>query len=122
MSRPAFPKVQWNNAGTTSGPIKMDGNQIVGFYLPSTIVSTSIKFNAATTVQIASGAIVWYPINDSSGAQISFTVNAGAAGYYGFSQDQIAKFTGAEILQMVAGSSEAANQNIMIAIIPRPSI
>jgi hypothetical protein len=122
MSRPAFPKIQWNNVGTVSGPFKLDGNQIVGFYLPNTTVSTSITFNAATTESIASGGIVWYPVKDSTGAAISFTVTASAYGYYGFSQDQIAKFTGVELLQMVAGSSEAANQNILVSIIPRPSI
>lgn len=122
MSRPTYPVIPWPTAGSTSSPITLDGNQVVGFFLPTTIASSTIKFNAANTKNISGGGIIWVPINDSSGAQISFTVNASTAGYYGFSQDQIAKFTGVEILQMVAGSSEAANQNIRLVIIPRPSI
>jgi hypothetical protein len=121
MGRPAYSLVPWTTTGTKSAPVKLDGNQVVGFILPATIASTSIKFNAATTLNVAS-SVTWYPINDSSGAAVSFTVNAATAGYYGFSQDQIAKFTGAELLQMVAGSSETANQAIYLIIIPRPSI
>lgn len=121
MARPSYSLVPWTTAGTKSAPIKLDGNQAVGFILPVTIASTSIKFNAATTLNVAS-SVTWYPVNDSTGAAVSFTVNASTAGYYGFSQDQIAKFTGAELLQMVSGSSEAANQVIYLVIIPRPSI
>lgn len=120
MARPAYPLVPWPNTGTKSAPINFDGNQLVGFFLPATIASTSIKFNVATTKNVTT-SIAWVPVNDSGGSVISFTVNASTAGYYGFSQDQIAKFTGVELLQMVAGSSETANQNIQLAIIPRPS-
>lgn len=122
MSRPAYPTIPWTVTGTKSGPFALDGNQLIGFILPSTIASTSIKFNMATTKNISTGGIVWIPVDDSSGAQLSFTVNASTAAYYGFSQDQIAKFTGVELLQVVAGSSETANQNIQMVIIPRPSI
>lgn len=119
MSRPAISLVPWPNAGKTSAPIKLDGNQVVGFILPATIASTAITFKIATTLNVASGSPVWIPVNDSSGSVISFTVNAATAGYYGFSQDQIAKFTGCEVLQMNAGTSESANQVIQIVIIPR---
>lgn len=121
MPRPAYPTIAWPTAGTKSAPWIATGNQVVGFFLPATIASTSIKFNAGTTLDISS-SIIWYPVNDSSGAQISFTVNASTAGYYGFSADQIAKFSGLGLLQMVAGSSEAANQLIQLAILPRQAI
>lgn len=120
--RPALPTIPWTTTGTKSGLFKLDGNQLVGFYLPATIASTSITFNTALTTSIGSGSIVWVPVADSSGATLSFTVTASTAKYYGFSQDQIAKFSGVELLQMVAGSSETANQIIKLAILPRPSM
>lgn len=121
MARPSYSTIAWPTTGKTSSPFKMDGNQIVGFFLPATIASTAITFKAALTTNINSGSIVWYPVCDSSGSAISFTVNAATADYYGFSQDQIAKFSGIELIQMNAGSSETANQSIQLAIIPRPS-
>ena len=123
MSKPSYHLVPWTVAGKTSGPMELNGNQIVGFILPSTIASTAITFNTSTSVGSYSGTgITWFPVCDSSGAAVSFTVNASTADYYGFSQDQIAKFTGVENIQMAAGSSEAANQKIYIVMIPRPSI
>ena len=119
--RPAYSTIAWPATGTTSAPFKLNGNQLVGFFLPATIASTTISFKAAPTDNIASGSIPWYPINSSS-ALISFTVHASTADYYGFSADQMAQFEGVELIQMVAGSSETANQNIMLAILPRPSM
>lgn len=119
MGRPANATIAWPTTGTKSQAFKLDGNQLVGFYLPVTIASTSITFNAATTINVNGASVNWVPIADSSGTTISFTVTASTAKYYGFSQDQIAKFTGVELLQMVAGSSEVANQTIQLVIIPR---
>lgn len=121
MAKPQYSVIPWTKTGTTSGPFSLDGNQLVGFILPATIASTAIKFNMATTKNISSGGIVWNPVDDSSGSQLSFTVNAATAAYYGFTQDQVAKFSGIELLQMVAGSSEQANQTIQMVIIPRVS-
>lgn len=121
MSRPSYNLVQWTNTGTTSGPIKLAGNQIVGFILPATIASIAFTFNMTITTDVAS-SISWIPVCDSSGSAISFTTTAATAKYYGFSQDQIAKFTGIDLLQMVAGSSETQNQAIYAVLIPRPSI
>lgn len=117
MGRPAYPKISWNNTGKTSDPFKLDGNQIIGFFLPATIASTAITFK--TTPSLATNPVVWYPVDDSGGSVISFTVNAATAAYYGFSADQQSKFLGVEVLQMNAGTSETAGQNIQLAIIPR---
>lgn len=119
--RPQYSKIKWTTTGTKSDLMKLDGNQLVGFLLPVTSVSTSFTFNMASTTAIASGSIAWIPVADSSGSVISFTTTTTTAKYYGFSQDQIAKFTGVEIVQMVGGSSEAANQNIQLVFLPRPS-
>jgi len=118
MSTPAHQKVSWSNTGKKSDPIKLDGNQLVGFFLPSSIASTSISFNATPTLAVSSLTIPWSPVWTSSGV-FSITVSAAAANYYGFTQDQTALFSGVNLLQMVANSSETANQNIQLSIIPR---
>lgn len=118
MARPAFPKIAWSNNGKISDPFRLDGNQVIGFFLPSSIASTSISFKATPTMQISSLTVPWYPVWTSAGL-LSFTVSAAAANYYGFTQDQTSILTGVEFLQMVAASSEMANQDIRLAIIPR---
>lgn len=118
MSKPAHPLIGWNNAGTTSNLYKMDGNQLVGFILPANTASTSVTFTMASSLSTAANSI-FIPVADSSGSAISFTVTASTAKYYGFSQDQIAKFTGIEIIKMVMGSSEAVGFAAQLIIIPR---
>ena len=119
MARPSYTLVPWTKTGTTSGIVNLTGNQLIGFVLPSTIASTAITFNMALAMDKVSTLA---PVADSTGNTISFTVTATTFKYYGFSQDQIAKFNGVEILQMVAGSSETLNQSIYLVTIPRPSI
>lgn len=69
-------------------------------------------------MQISSLTIPWYPVWTSAGL-FSITVSAAAANYYGFTQDQVSVMQGVEVLQMFAASSEVANQDIRLAIIPR---
>lgn len=116
MGRPAYPQIGWTNAGTTSDLYKLDGNQLVGFITPSNIASSSITF---TMVSSLSGTPTFIPVADSAGSSISFTVTASTAKYYGFSQDQIAKFTGVEVFKVVGGSSEAQGLVLKLVIIPR---
>lgn len=118
--RPSYLLVPWPTTGTKSQVVKLDGNMLVGFVMPATIASTSLTFNMTSTLSVAN-QVTWYPVADSSATTISFTLTASTAKYYGFSQDQIAKFTGVEVFQMVAGSSEAANQAIYAILLPRPS-
>lgn len=112
MGRPAYPTVQWQAAGTTSSMVKCDGNQLIGFITGGTLVSTAITFSMAPST-----TATFVPVKDSGGSAISFTVTT--SGYYGFSQDQIAKFTGVEIFKFVGGSSEAAGTTIQPVFIPR---
>lgn len=113
MSKPAYPVVQWQIAGTSSSFVKCDGMQLVGFVTGGTLVSTTMTFSMEPAITSAA----FIPVKDSTGAAISFTVTT--SGYYGFSQDQIAKFTGVEIFKFVGGSSEAAGTTIQPVLIPR---
>lgn len=99
------------SGGTTSEWLDMHGSDIVGFYTP-TITSTAITFQAASDQDQT-----FVAVKDSSGSAISFTVASN--GYYGFSQDQIAKFRGIRYLQIVMGSSEGAARKITMCLIPR---
>lgn len=115
MTSPAYPVVYWLNAGTTSNVADLGHSQIVGFVTPATLSSSTLTFNAATTINGTLKAV-----KDSSGSAISFTVAAN--GYYGFTEDQKMKFEGIRYLQLVGGSSEAQGRNVELALIPRPSI
>lgn len=117
MSKPLYPLIGWNNAGTNSNLYKTDGNQVIGFIVPATFVSTSVTFQMITS--LASTTAVFVPVCDSSGSAISFTTTTATAKYYGFSQDQIAKFTGIEIIKMISGSSEISGVAVQLVVIPR---
>lgn len=118
MSKPAFPVVQWQVAGTSSSMVKCDGNQLIGFVTGGTLVSTTMTFSMVpSTAAGGSTGPTYIPVKDSSGLAISFTVTTNS--YYGFSQDQIAKFTGVEVFKFVGGSSEAAGTTIQPIIVPR---
>lgn len=116
MSKPAFPTVAWKATGTSSDIVRCDGNQLVGFVTGATLSSTAMTFSMATTLASA-GNPTFVPVKDSGGSAISFTV--APSGYYGFSQDQIAKFTGVEAFKFVGGSSEAIGTTIQAVLIPR---
>lgn len=122
--RPSLSLLPWPTTGKTSAPYALDGNQLVGFLMPATIASTAVTFNTSLTKNISSSSlsIGWAPVADSSATTLSFTVTSSTLKYYGFSQDQIAKFSGVELLQMAANSSETANQSIYLALLPRPSM
>lgn len=115
MGRPAYPTKTWNVAGTDSEIIKLDGNQLIGFITGATLISTTMTFKMAPTLAVTSPAFV--AVKDSGGSAISFTVTTSS--YYGFSQDQIAKFDGVEIFKFVGGSSEAAGTTIQAVFVPR---
>ena len=117
MSKPSYPLIGWNNTGTKSNIYKLTGLQVIGFITPATIVSTSITFNIVTSEN--NNPVVPILVADSTGSAVSFTTTASKAQYYGFSQDQIAKFTGIELIQMVSGSSEAANSAFQLVLVPR---
>jgi hypothetical protein len=118
MSKPNYPVVYWQNAGTTSNLIRLGGQQLIGFITPSTFSSTSVTFKMATDLN--ANPIVSVPVKDSSGSAISFTVTTSS--YYGFSADQIAKFQGIDNLQLVGGSSELQGTTVQLVLIPRQSI
>lgn len=113
MSKPVYPYIQWLVTGTKSNILKCDGNQLVGFITPATFSSTAVTFEMTASMITP----IWVPIKDSSGSAISFTVTTSS--YYGFSQDQIAKFLGVEIFRFVGGSSETAGTLIQPILIPR---
>lgn len=114
MSKPVHPVIQWLITGTKSNILKCDGNQLVGFITPATFSSTAITFEMTATMT----SPIWVPVKDSGGSAISFTVTTSS--YYGFSQDQIAKFNGVEVFRFVGGSSETAGTLIQPILIPRP--
>lgn len=114
MGRPAYPIIGWTNIGKVSDMVKMDGNQLVGFIVPATFVSTAVTFSMATS---SSGTFI--PIADSGGSTISFTTTTLTAAYYGFSADQQSKFLGAEIIKMNTGTNEAAGIQVRFVVIPR---
>jgi hypothetical protein len=125
--RPAYPTIAWPTTGKNSAPFSLNGNMLVGFIVPATIASTAISFNTALTKDISSSmlSIAWVPVKDaaaSSATTLSFTIASSTAAYYGFSQDQIQKLSGTEVLQMVANSSETANQSIQLVLLPRPAM
>jgi hypothetical protein len=126
--RPAYPTIAWPTTGKTSAPFSLNGNQLVGFIMPSTIASTAVTFNMALNKDISSSmlSITWVPVSDaavsSAATTLSFTIASSTARYYGFSQDQICKLSGTEIIQMAANSSETANQSIQLVLLPRPSM
>lgn len=116
MGRPAYPVASWKAAGTTSDILKCDGNQLAGFITLGTLVSTTMTFQMAPVLAIATNP-VFYPVNNSGGTPISFTVAPN--GYYGFTADQQSQFLGVEVFKFVGGSSEAVGTTIRPVFIPR---
>lgn len=112
MSSPNYPAATWNITGTTSAAVKFLGQQLVGFLTPATLSGTTITFTMRDNENDA-----FIPVKDSSGSAVSFTV--AVSGYYGFTQDQVAKFSGIKEVQVVSGSSEAAGRIVELALIPR---
>lgn len=109
MPTPSYAQLNWRAAGTTSDPIELAGQTVLGFITPGTLTSTSVTFTACDTID---GTYV--PVKDSSGSAISFTVTTN--GYYGFKYDQIGAFLGIRFLKMVGGSSEAAGRQVKLAV------
>lgn len=119
MPRPNYVPAVIPSGGTK--PItftKLVGQQIIGIITPSTFVSTAITFNMCPDLNAA--IVLSLPVKDSSGSAVSFTVTT--SGYYGFSQDQIAKLSGVENIQPVCGSAETTGATLQLVLIPRPSI
>lgn len=119
MSRPNYVAAVIPAGGTKPVTFtKLVGQQIIGIITPASTVSTAITFNMCPDLDATT--VLSLPVKDSSGSAISFTV--ASSGYYGFSQDQIAKFSGIENVQPVCGSTETNGLTLKLVLIPRPSI
>lgn len=118
MSRPNYVPVTIPAGGTKQLAFtKLVGQQVIGLLTSTPLVSTAITFN----MEISTDTPVVLPVKDATtGSAISITV--ATSGYYGFSQDQIAKFSGVENIQPVCGSTETTGTTLQLVVIPRPSI
>lgn len=96
------------NAGQTSGAISLQGEQVVGLFLPSAFTGTTMTFTACQT---EGGTYV--PVIDTTGTTVTITV--GTSRYIPLTP---ATFAGIKNLKLVSGTAESAARSIFVVTRP----
>ena len=105
----AYETVTIATSGTVSGAIDLHGCTPVGIFLPSTFDGTTIKFQAATTLD---GTYV--AVEDGAGTPAEITLTASAASkYIAISAAIQEQLRGIRFLKLVAGSTQTSTDTII---------